>query len=222
MQLLDPARHLVQRGIKEGIGISGQHALRQIAWLDEQKPVKRTLGKLPVDGWPNIKCRHDGERTISAHAVWMVERQPITDARSPVMSYDGKAIVTKRAHHCDELRPDCSLVQWACVQNATLPIARQIRCNNGVALRQCGCDIVPGGVTLRIAMQQKDRRPLSAHYACEAHVRGQSLERRKSFEQGRGLVHVDIFHRVGMPYRCRFFHGEKSSEGADEGQQILP
>jgi hypothetical protein len=40
----------------------------------------------------------------------MVEREPITDARSPVMSYNGKAIVPERTHHCDEFRADCSLM----------------------------------------------------------------------------------------------------------------
>jgi hypothetical protein len=40
----------------------------------------------------------------------MVEGEPITDARSSVMSYNGKAIVPERAHHCDEFRADRSLM----------------------------------------------------------------------------------------------------------------
>jgi hypothetical protein len=72
--------------------------------------VKGTLGKVPVDGGPNIKRRHDGERTISTHTVGMVERESITNARSPIMSYNGKAIVPERVHHCDQFRADCSLV----------------------------------------------------------------------------------------------------------------
>ena len=42
----------------------------------------------------------------------MVEREPITDARSPVMSDYGKAIVPEGVHHCDEFRADCSLMPW--------------------------------------------------------------------------------------------------------------
>src|SRR5215470_9395552 len=110
VEVLDPTSHMVQRGIKKGIRIGRQHALRQIAWLGEKKPVKSSLSKLPVDGGPNIKRRHDGERAISAHTVRMVEREPITDARSPVMSDNGEAIVPERVHHCDEFRADCSLV----------------------------------------------------------------------------------------------------------------
>ena len=135
VQLLHPTGYMVQRGIKKGIGIGSQHALRQIAWLGEEKPVKGSLGKLPVDGGPNIKRRHDGERTISAHTVRMVECEPITDARSPIMPYDGKALVSERAHHCDEFRADCSLMPRPGVQNAAFPVAWQIGRNNGVALR---------------------------------------------------------------------------------------
>jgi hypothetical protein len=45
----------------------------------------------------------------------------------------------------------------------------------------------------------------------------------KSFKQAPGLAHVDILHNVAMSYRFNlFFRSEKSSEGADEGQQIVP
>jgi hypothetical protein len=45
-------------------------------------------------------------------------------------------------------------------------------------------------------MQQENWRPRSAYHACEAHARGQAIERGKSFEQARdeGLAHVDSSH----------------------------
>ena len=177
MELLDPTGHLVQRGIQKGIRIGGQHALGQITRLGEKKPVKGSLGKVPVDGRPYVKRRHDSQRTIRADVVRMIEREPIADARAPVMSDDGKAIVPERVHHGDEFLADRSFVPRPGVQNPALSVARQIGCDHRVALRQRWRDVVPGHMTLRIAMQQQDWRPLSANHAREVHAWRQLIER---------------------------------------------
>jgi hypothetical protein len=145
--------------------------------------MKGCLGKLPVDGAPNIERRDDGKRAIGTHTVWMVQREPVTDTRTPVVSYNGETIEPKRVHQSDELGANGSLMPGPGIQNAAPPVAGQIGCNDRVAARQRRRDLVPSGVTLRVAVQQEHWRPLSAHDACEAHAGGLTIERGKSFEQ---------------------------------------
>ena len=154
MELFDPTRHPIQRGIEEGVGIACQQALGQITGLGEEKPMEGTVGKLPVHRWPDVERRHHGEGTVGTDMLWIIQREPVSDPRASIVANDGEAVMAEQPHHGHEFVARGPLVPRPGVEHPALPISRQVGRDDGEMFRQCRANLMPGHVALGIAMQQ--------------------------------------------------------------------
>src|SRR5579875_3070802 len=142
-----------------------QQFLRQVIGLNQEKPVE-------VDGGEEAVCRlihHVGgcniEQCQLLHALWMVERHAMSDARTAIMAHDEKFVIAELSHHVDHVLGHRAFRVGAVVIFAeglgAIAIATQVGRDDGKFLCEARCDSVPHQVCFGIAMQQQKRRAIA-------------------------------------------------------------
>ena len=96
----------------------------------------------------------------------VIEREPVSDTGTPVVSDHGEPLETKRLHCRHDgtghraLR--VSRVFGIVGQDAALAVTGQVASDDREMAREVRCDPMPTHVCLRVPMQQKNRRSAAA------------------------------------------------------------
>ena len=96
------------------------------------------------------------------HVTWMIQRQPMRDTATTIVTSEMKAFEAKRPHYAHLIKSHGAFrvidVVGAAFDFAGCTVPPQVCCNDGETLGQPGSDLVPAEVGLRKSMQQQQRR----------------------------------------------------------------
>ena len=111
-----------------------------------------------------------------ADALRVVECESIGDARAPIVPDDIEAIETKRSHHLDQVERHRALgigqVLGVGGRLAAGAITAQVGRDDREALGEARRDLVPHHMSLRIAVNEEQRRAVAALHESDLRPRG--------------------------------------------------
>ena len=135
--------------------------------LREPEPMVVAEREAHVGALEMLERRHDVEHRELLDPVGVIERQPVRHPRAAVVAAAAEAIVAERAHQLDHVPRHLGLGVGRVVGSGSglegACIAAQVRADHGEAAGQSRRHLVPHDVALRVAVQQKERRPRAAH-----------------------------------------------------------
>ena len=123
-------------------------------------------GRRRVGAPPQLASRDDVEHREARDRPRMIERHPVGHSGAAVVPGDGEHVVSERDHRRDQVLGQRSLGVRRVVSGHRRPeraaVPGQIRRDHGEPVRQGGRDGVPHQVCLRRAVEQQQRRPVTA------------------------------------------------------------
>src|SRR5438093_161668 len=139
------------------------HALEHLVGLCHERPMPRVQRPLARGVAPHVARRENVEQGDLAHAVGMVQRQPMRGARSAVVPRKKEAVMAERGHHVDLIARHGAKRVMAMIGAAVdgadaVAVPAQIGGYDVEFCRQPAGDLVPAGMRLRVAMEQQQRR----------------------------------------------------------------
>jgi hypothetical protein len=144
------------------------HALRQGGGLGEEGPMVCAESKIGRPGRPEIARWHDLDDTQPPNAVGVIEREPVADARAPIVAQDMGPLKPQDIQEPDDVTRHFAFGIGAVIGvirgNVALAIPAQVRHDHIEMLGEGGRHLFPCHVVLRITMKQDQRLPAPARW----------------------------------------------------------
>jgi hypothetical protein len=148
------------------LGIVADQALGERRRLGEEIPVVRRLCAGDPHALVLLHGGDDIEHRQLLRPRRVVERESVGDPRAAVVPGERKAFVAEQFHDLHQVpgrRPLAIGVKRSAGRRfRAVAVAAHVGTHDGEILGQRGGDLVPHDVGLRIAMNQQERRPVSA------------------------------------------------------------
>ncbi len=132
-------------------------------------------GERHVATLEHLERRRDVEHRESVHAIPVVDREPVGDARTTVVADEMEALEAERSHYLDHvLRHRPLRVIGVIGQPARfgrLAVTAEVGAHDRVTLREARRDLVPAGVRLGVAVKQQHRLAVASTRQVDARVR---------------------------------------------------
>ena len=146
--------------------LGADQPLRQSAALDQKEPMKARGRSLLVYRLEAVEGRHDVEQCHAFDMPGVIARQAVGDPGATVVPGDSESVETERRHRLDLVEGQGALricrIVGAGGRFRAVAIAAQVGHDHRELGGQARGELTSHYVGLRVAVQQKQRRPAAA------------------------------------------------------------
>jgi hypothetical protein len=176
VERLAAAAQGAQPAADPAVGVVAEHLLGERLRLGEEEPVPVAEAEFSVGVLEGVPGRDDVQYREPGDRVLVVERHPVTDPGSAVVTRHGELVEAQIAHHHDLVPRHralaVGLMARAAGGLAAVAVAAQVGQDNGVVFGEYGGHVMPHDVGLRVAVQQQHGTAGAADQRVDADAAG--------------------------------------------------